>query len=634
MRLACLRLAAALLLSAGAAAALSCPNTSGSTGYARLPGLAFDGRVVNYNCSLADYLDCYREATCWSLRHPCTSDETGTAQRPCGGGANTSAVAFVTFYPSHETCVGQSLCRMVSELQAVKVEPAAEAGAHGSAISSDVSFNMAMGLAFTTGGSWLDAARNMLLSPQDSCNYQPEGTGYEDCQEQCIRNGECSAWMFGFNPEFGCERDAAGALTPYNATDGSGCPNKPFDGLNGWGCGSGGCLLFKGYYRYIEYDAGGRSVPGQMVGIIPGRPNPFAGTNPDAPTEPAIPLGDMYAGRIGANSSLTAASGAGHSLADLAFDYAGPTNSSTLCDASGTCSLSVTCDLFVNDALTCGEMCKALNEYQAATTMGMLGKLPDADTAELGKLGLPSCNWYRWTEKTINCPQEGLKTGECLLVSTVGTIRQRSNLDNTLAVQYGTMSRPSPKQKRGLLAHEEGAAPQPPCNSTFFSLPKLVVAGETHLAAYQEGADEEMRAFALAYCQQRDAMFGSVGTVRRGVLPTKLAAHGGAISTYSPGSRAVCRGADCAFVAVFECVPEGARACSVDEAGNIGIGNFGSNNVGHFNVGSGNLGSRNTGDSNMGDMNAASACVGSYSSADGSFGYAASGSLVAPKAQA
>ena len=212
MRLACLRLAAALLLSAGAAAALSCPNTSGrwvraagvqlrvaapqvqkdhicgrstilylwgrapcvchhcaaptrhappprrtlgmftlplapapaparSTGYARLPGLAFDGRVVNYNCSLADYLDCYREATCWSLRHPCTSDETGTAQRPCGGGANTSAVAFVTFYPSHETCVGQSLCRMVSELQAVKVEPAAEAGAHGSAISSDVSFN-------------------------------------------------------------------------------------------------------------------------------------------------------------------------------------------------------------------------------------------------------------------------------------------------------------------------------------------------------------------------------------------------------------------------------------------------------------------------------------------------------------
>lgn len=64
------------------------------------------------------------------------------------------------------------------------------------------------------------------------------------------------------------------------------------------------------------------------------------------------------------------------------------------------------------------------------------------------------------------------------------------------------------------------------------------------------------------------------------------------------------------------------------------IGNFGSNNVGHFNVGSGNLGSRNTGDSNMGDMNAASACVGSYSSADGSFGYAASGSLVAPKAQA
>ena len=180
--------------------------------------------------------------------------------------------------------------------------------------------------------------------------------------------------------------------------------------------------------------------------------------------------------------------------------------------------------------------------------------------------------------------------GECLLVSTVGTIRQRSNLDNTLAVQYGTMSlsnlpspppppspsppppspsppppspsppppspsppplqpspppppqpspppprpspppprpsplpprpsppppkrsppppkkkspppprpspppsprprpppparalapaliprprRPSPKQKRGLLAHEEGAAPQPPCNSTFFSLPK------------------------------------------------------------------------------------------------------------------------------------------------------------------
>ena len=98
-----------------------------------------------------------------------------------------------------------------------------------------------------------------------------------------------------------------------------------------------------------------------------------------------------------------------------------------------------------------------------------------------------------------------------------------------------------------------------------------MVGGQTYLAAFAEGAEEATRSFALAYCQQRDAKFGGVGMVRGGALPAALAPdHAAALQTYSPASRQTCSGADCPFVAVIECVPEGLQACPVDEAGNVG----------------------------------------------------------------
>lgn len=205
---------------------------------------------------------------------------------------------------------------------------------------------------------------------------------------------------------------------------------------------------------------------------------------------------------------------------------------------------------------------------------------------------------------------------------------------------------------------------------------RLVVGGTPYLAAYLDGADADNRAFALAYCQQRNASFGGVGTLRRGVLATQLAAYAAAVQTYAPSSRRTCAGAACPFVAVVECVPQGAAPCSADELGNIGwvpacllraccysgalqlgvgcqrvrpglsacrqqltrchavhscrLGNSGRDNVGHFNTGNNNLGSRNVGANNVGDMNTASGCLGSHNAEDDSFGYAGSGSLVAP----
>jgi hypothetical protein len=167
-----------------------------------------------------------------------------------------------------------------------------------------------------------------------------------------------------------------------------------------------------------------------------------------------------------------------------------------------------------------------------------------------------------------------------------------------------------------------------PCSSVFFSLPKLVVGGTPHLAAFSDASPQANAAWALAYCQQRNASFGAAGTVRRGVLPPGMAAHAAAVLTFSPADSSTCIGRDCPFVAVVECVPAGAAPCAADEHGNVGVGNTGWHNVGHYNAGSHNLGSRNSGDGNMGDMNAASNCMGSYNTADGSFGFGGSGVLV------
>lgn len=110
------------------------------------------------------------------------------------------------------------------------------------------------------------------------------------------------------------------------------------------------------------------------------------------------------------------------------------------------------------------------------------------------------------------------------------------------------------------------------CLPGFSTTPcRLAVGGATHLAAYDAGGEEAtLLAFALQYCQQRNASFGAAGAVRRGVLPAALGAHAAALFTYSPLTGAVCQGAGCPFIAVLECVPAGARPCAEDEAGNIG----------------------------------------------------------------
>ena len=94
--------------------------------------------------------------------------------------------------------------------------------------------------------------------------------------------------------------------------------------------------------------------------------------------------------------------------------------------------------------------------------------------------------------------------------------------------------------------------------------------GTPHLAAFSDASPEANAAWALAYCQQRNASFGAVGTVRRGVLPPALAAHAAAMLTYSPAYGRTCIGRDCPFVAVVECVPAGAAPCTADAQGNVG----------------------------------------------------------------
>lgn len=49
---------------------------------------------------------------------------------------------------------------------------------------------------------------------------------------------------------------------------------------------------------------------GQNVGVVPGRTNPFLGqNNPDAPTGPVVPLGDMYEGEIADGTELSGVTG-------------------------------------------------------------------------------------------------------------------------------------------------------------------------------------------------------------------------------------------------------------------------------------------------------------------------------------
>ena len=95
--------------------------------------------------------------------------------------------------------------------------------------------------------------------------------------------------------------------------------------------------------------------------------------------------------------------------------------------------------------------------------------------------------------------------------------------------------------------------------------------GETYLAAYLDAPDGATRACAHAYCQQRNASYGSVGAIRKALLSASLASKAAdGLRVYEPSSGAVCSGAACPFVAVVECVPAGAPPCPTDASGNIG----------------------------------------------------------------
>ncbi|KAL4440552.1 hypothetical protein ABPG75_003553 [Micractinium tetrahymenae] len=833
--------AVALLATATGAGAVSCSTETIPASAARLAGVQLRGRNSSFSCGTAEtYLDCYRECGCWRTRTRCSPPPPATAALPPPGGAppappppsaacgNAPEVAcnYVAFSPNDTRCAAdgsQNMCVYLSTVTGADPVPAAESGVYGT--NDRYYLDVALGfIGDKIAGTWLDADASMLLSP-DSCNYV-DGS-YADCQLQCLLDSRCVAWMHGTNADPQCEPDPATGLVPaYDPVTHFGCIDKPLQGVNGYGCKAGACLLFSGYFGVIEYNAGGRALPGQMVGVVSGRTNPNAGqANPNAPTGPVVPLGDMYEGEIMAGTGLSEAIGAGFSLPNIGFDFGAPVND-TACDGNGTCALSLDCDLYVSSVAACAELCKATND-QIVGQAAKLAGFSDVDPSLLA-VPLPTCLFYRWTQKPVSCGGAGLKSGVCLMVSKVAALRLRTAEDDALSIVYGTMSMsnipsppppppspsppppspsppapsppppapspppplpsppapsppppqpsppppqpsppppqpsppppqpsppppapsppppspsppapsppppplpsppapsppppspsppppspspplppsprppplpsppnlgqhvpgpprptppppqprppqrspPPPKPKPSpsapevvpgpkarpspppLLRRPKRPAPSPPpkgsrtrgllqaaaaCESTFFSLPKLVVGGATRLAAYDDegSSTDAMRAFALQYCQQRNASFGAVGAVRRGVLPRALGAYAAALSTYSPLSGAVCEGAGCPFIAVLECVPHGAEACAEDEAGNTGVGNQGSGNVGQYNIGSGNLGSRNTGDRNMGDMNAASGCMGSYNSADASFGYAGSGLLVAPAA--
>jgi hypothetical protein len=204
-------------------------------------------------------------------------------------------------------------------------------------------------------------------------------------------------------------------------------------------CNAGACLLFSGYFRFLEgdqYSAGGRGMPGarplppaalpgslpravrppraaglilarckaaprcllppsgrragccsimptaaclssaptagQQAGVVPGRPNRFAGPNPAFPSaNPLIPLGDMYEGKLLSGNGLTAPNSEprpGAPAARLCRSAPAPTaRPSNTADAAGT-------------------------------LQALLGPLPLPCLPLPGALLVPStCSWSPWT---------------------------------------------------------------------------------------------------------------------------------------------------------------------------------------------------------------------------------------------
>ena len=64
--------------------------------------------------------------------------------------------------------------------------------------------------------------------PHLPCMYGPPAADSSySCQEQCLLTDNCVAWMFGVDGDLACQGlDADGNPPPYNATDGTGCPQQ------------------------------------------------------------------------------------------------------------------------------------------------------------------------------------------------------------------------------------------------------------------------------------------------------------------------------------------------------------------------------------------------------------------------
>lgn len=80
-----------------------------------------------------------------------------------------------------------------------------------------------LGLQLDLAGNWLEGDESMLLNPQQ-CNLVADQYA---CQEQCLLDGRCVAWMYGLDGDRKCQQlDESGSPLPFDEATGSGCPQK------------------------------------------------------------------------------------------------------------------------------------------------------------------------------------------------------------------------------------------------------------------------------------------------------------------------------------------------------------------------------------------------------------------------
>lgn len=78
-----------------------------------------------------------------------------------------------------------------------------------------------------------------------------------ECQEECLRNPACVAYMWGPDADEPCQDRLPEAQALLDA-QGLSCPEKPLEG-----CRQNYCVLLSGYYEVVEYDDKGRAHPGE-----------------------------------------------------------------------------------------------------------------------------------------------------------------------------------------------------------------------------------------------------------------------------------------------------------------------------------------------------------------------------------